>query len=301
MSLRWSPSPILIKEMRSTMRGSRTFAGITLFLLFLAGITLLVYYTTAQSATGTAAAQAGRAIFGFLSFVELLMLAVVTPPLTAGAIAGERQNKTFDMLMATPLTPLQVLRGKLFASMNYLFLLIFAALPINAIVFLFGGISPTALLWWVALTVVLLLMLGALGLLMSTLFKSSGAATAVAFIVCIIAFVLVPGALVITIMVLSQGSNSGQCVAFAVALLHPVASLLSIIIDETDFNALRLLPASLPLYGAVAALLFLAAEARLASLVAQRRRRLLPTIALLGVAIAAALYIILVPTQAICN
>ncbi|MDQ4076512.1 MAG: ABC transporter permease subunit, partial [Chloroflexota bacterium] len=157
-----------MKEMRSTMRGARTFVGITLFLLFLAGVSLLIYYSIARDAFGPSAATAGRTIFSFLSVTEALMLAVVTPALTAGAIASERQKQTFDMLMATPLSPGQVLRGKLLASMNYLFLLMIAALPINAIVFLFGGIGPSALLWWIALVVVVLLMLGTLGLLMST-------------------------------------------------------------------------------------------------------------------------------------
>jgi ABC-2 type transport system permease protein len=296
----WRVSPILIKEMRSTMRGGRTFLGLTLFLLFLAAMTLLVYYSIYATGDGSSAAGAGRAIFIFLSVVQLLMLSVITPPLTAGTIAGERQNQTFDMLMATPLTPTQVLRGKLLASMNYLFLLMFASLPINSIVFLFGGVTPDSLLWWVALTVVLLLMLGTLGLFMSTLFRSGGVATAVAYLFCLIVFVVLPGILGTTLAVMSNTMQAARCAAVAVALLHPVASLAAILVDEPEFHALRLLPATLPLIGAVAMLFFFGAEARLSALVARRWRRPVALLVVLGVIAASVTYIIAVPVQALC-
>ncbi len=291
------PSPILIKEMRSTMRGARTFLGITLFLLFLTGLTLLVYYGVAQESYGPSAATAGRTIFSFVSVVEALMLAVVTPTLTAGAIAGERQKQTFDMLMATPLTPGQVLRGKLLASMNHLLLLMLAGLPINAIVFLFGGLGPTTLLWWLALVVMVLLLLAAIGLLMSTLFKSSGTSTALTYLFCFLFFGVIPLGLAFALSLFAEGNTPVQYALALLALLHPAASLAAILINEEAFNAGLLLPATLPLYAACAGLCLLAADARLSQMTArgQHWRSLVVGLALLALIAVATVYLLFVP------
>ncbi|MGB0388751.1 MAG: ABC transporter permease [Ardenticatenaceae bacterium] len=301
--VKWQPSPILIKEMRSTMRGRRTFIAITSFLVFLAGLNMLVYYTVAQdmSVSRGGSAEAGRMLFGFLSGIELLLLVTMTPPLTSGAIAGERQRQTFDMLMATPLTPRQVLSGKLLASMNYLYLLIFASLPINAIVFLYGGVSPSALLWWLGLTITVLFMLGTLGLLMSTILRSGGAATALTYIVSMILFLILPVSSSIMLGVLDQWGEFSRCIVTSIWLLHPAGSLVSIWVNEKEFQIMALLPATLPLYSAFAGLFFLVAERRLSALIGQPTRRPFLILALLLVIAIATTYIIAFPVQEMCN
>jgi len=299
MNIKWQPSPILIKEMRSTMRSKRTFMAMTLFLLLLVGLQLFVYYAVTQNSVGSSS-DVGQMLFGFSSAIELLLLATITPPLTANAISNEHQQKTFDMLIATPLTPAQILRGKLLASMNYLFLLIFASLPISSVVFLFGGVTPAALLWWLALTITVLLMLGTLGLFISTILRNGGAATALTYIICMLMFVLLPLGVTMMMAIIDNGSQFSRCLAMSMWLTHPAGSLVSIIVNETDYNALAILPATLPLYGALAALFFLAAEARLSEVTQTRWSRLLLVVGLLLVIAIALIYIVAVPVQDMC-
>lgn len=301
--LRWQLSPLVVKEMRSQMRGFRAFAGMTLFLVALAGTSLLVYQLLALGTSGGQSSfEAGRIIFGFISGMEMMLLAALAPTLTSGSIASERQAQTFDMLMATPLTPGQVLGGKLMASMNYVFLLLVAGLPVNSLGFLFGGVEPAMLLWWLALVVVVMLMLGTIGLLMSTLVRSSGPATALTYIFCTIVFVAAPIFVVIVLPLLfTTGGRAVEYIIVSVVLLHPLASLAAILVNVEEFNAGMLLPATVPLYGAVAGLFFLAAEARLAHLTAQRWRRLLLTIGLLVIAVGAVAYIVMKPAQSVYN
>lgn len=286
------------------MRGRRTFIAITLFLLFLAGLSLLVYEGIVRaSGPGGASADVGRIVFGFVSATEMLMLVVIAPSLTAGTIASERQHQTFDMLMATPLTPGQVLRGKLLASMTYLFLLMFASLPINAIVFLFGGVSPATLLWWVALVLTTLLLLGTLGLLMSTLFRSSGVATGLTYLIVVSLFLVFPIGFLFVTLTFGGGSMSrlGECAALGLFLLHPAGGYATILVNDNDWYPLRVLPALLPLYGSLAGLLFLGAEARLARLTAQRGRTPLWLVVPLLVTAVAVAYVALGPTRAMCS
>ncbi|HEX8683306.1 MAG TPA: ABC transporter permease subunit [Ardenticatenaceae bacterium] len=288
--------------MRSQMRGFRAFAGMTLFLVALAATSLLVYQLLAlDSGGGGSSFEAGRIIFSFISGMEMLLLAALAPTLTSGAIASERQAQTFDMLMATPLTSGQVLGGKLMASMNYVFLLLVAGLPVNSLAFLFGGVEPVMLLWWLVLVVVVMLMLGTIGLLMSTLVRSSGAATALTYIFCTILFVAVPILAVTVLPLFGTGGRAVEYIMVSLVLLHPLASLAAILVNIEEFNAGMLLPATIPLYGAVAGLFFLAAEARLAHLTAQRWRRLLLTIGLLVIAVGAVAYIVMKPAQSVYN
>ena len=71
-----------------------------------------------------------------------MMVCIVTPAVTAGAISSERERLTYEMLLATPLRPASLLWGKLISALGYVFLLILAAVPMASLVFTFGGVAP---------------------------------------------------------------------------------------------------------------------------------------------------------------
>lgn len=305
--MRWEPSPILVKEMRSTMRSGRTFASLTAFLLFLAGLTLLVYFSVTQTFNGrmNASAEAGRTIFSVLSFFELLMLAFVAPALTAGSVAGEYQRQTFDMLMATPLSTRQVLVGKFTSALSYLFLLMIAAIPINYVAFLFGGVGTDSILWWVGLQIAVVFLLGALGLMMSTLFKSPNTANAATYGMLLLVFVIAPLLMIFLGLSFSFSSNSPnwiECIAASMLIFHPGGSLVTIISPiQQELTSLVVLPGSLTLYLALGALCFLIAERRLGVMAGRETRvRYWFLLALLVAGVAAA-YLLLGPVQTMCT
>ena len=129
-----SVNPIIVKELRSRMRGARPFITLTVMLLVLAGITYGIYrlsLSTMSYYSGTPISpQIGQALFTLLAFLLLMFIAIITPAVTAGAISGEREQLTYEMLLSTPLAPAKILWGKLFSALSYIFLLIFAAIPI---------------------------------------------------------------------------------------------------------------------------------------------------------------------------
>lgn len=296
---RFEPSPIVVKEMRASMRSRRSFVALTFFLLLLAAISLLMYYSVAGS-FGSNGAEAGRLIFGSLSGFELFMLTVMTPSLTASAIATEQQKQTLEMLMATPLTPGQVLRGKLLAAMSYVLLLMVASLPIKAIVFLFGGVTPADLLWWYASMLVLLFMLGAIGLLASTLIQNAGGATALAFFIPLVLFGVLPIIAIMVLFLLNQQGIQVDCGALALLVLHPLATVAAAVVDEPPLERAGLLVATLPFFGAMGLLFLQGAETRLAALIGQGHRRPLLIAALVAVMAIATLYILFGPVRTQC-
>ncbi|MBI3724155.1 hypothetical protein HY251_09425 [bacterium] len=57
-------------------------------------------------------------------------------------MTDERTGKTIDLLLTTKLSPLSIVRGKILAAFVYGLLFIVATVPIVALTFLYGGVTP---------------------------------------------------------------------------------------------------------------------------------------------------------------
>jgi ABC-2 type transport system permease protein len=178
-------NPVIVKELRSRMRGVRSFAILTGGLLLL-GLISLGLYRIVQASAGYGgpplSPQIGQVLFTGLILFELMMICFITPALTAGAISGEREMQTYEMLLATPLNPASILRGKLVSALSYIFLLIFAAVPMSSLVFTFGGVSPRDMLKALAILVVVAVTLGVLGIFVSAWLRRTGRATVLTYL-----------------------------------------------------------------------------------------------------------------------
>jgi ABC-type transport system involved in multi-copper enzyme maturation permease subunit len=214
----WSGiSAISIKELRSRMRGRRAFAVLTIYLLLLGLFAFAIYVYLKQQATiiggtgigidpgiprdfpgfplpnqqtlsnGTALSAAiGHGIFGGLLFLETLLVLVLAPAFTTGAISLEREKQTLDMLVTTPLSSLGMVIGKLFSALTYVFLLIIASIPLASLVFVFGGVGPEDLIRAYVFLFALAFGMGAIGLFISAIVKRTQTATVVTFVLVLV-------------------------------------------------------------------------------------------------------------------
>jgi ABC-2 type transport system permease protein len=165
-------NPIVVKELRSRMRGGRAFAVLTGVLLLLGAVSYLLYRMAIVAAGYGGfplSPQIGQVLFVGLVLVELLLICFITPAVTAGSISGEQEKLTYEMLLTTPLAPASILWGKMIASMGYVFLLLFAAVPMASLVFIFGGVSPGDMLKALAILATLAVTLGVMGIFFSAL------------------------------------------------------------------------------------------------------------------------------------
>ncbi|MEX2547882.1 MAG: ABC transporter permease [Chloroflexota bacterium] len=210
----WSGiSAVSIKELRGRMRGRRAFAVLTIYLLLLALFSFAIYFYLKQQAgqvissnvinpgiprdfpgipfpgtqtlaNGTAlSAGIGHGIFGGLLFLETLLVLVLAPAFTTGAISLEREKQTLDLLVTTPLSTLGMIIGKLFSALSYVFLLIIASVPLASLVFVFGGVGPEDLIRAYAFLFALAFGMGAVGLFISALVRRTQTATVITFVV----------------------------------------------------------------------------------------------------------------------
>lgn len=182
-------NPILVKELRSRMRGGRAFLTLTLLLLATGGalIGMIVLVSNIPNyGRAMLSAEVGSILFSMLVNLELLIVCVVAPAVTAGAISGEIEKLTFDLLLATSLSPVRILWGKLLSALSYVLLLLFAAVPLASIVFVFGGITLTSMLKALAMLLLTAVMVGMMGLFFSALFRRTGRATIVSLMTVVV-------------------------------------------------------------------------------------------------------------------
>ena len=134
---------------------------------------------TASAVRPFATAAIGQGIFAALLMLETLQVAFLAPAATAGAISLEREKQTLELLIATPISSLAIVLGKLFSALVYVWLLIAASIPLTAVVFVYGGVAPEDILRGYIVLVVTALGLGSFGLFCSSLVKRTQAATAI--------------------------------------------------------------------------------------------------------------------------
>lgn len=181
----WQPNPVMVKELRSRMRGGRAFVLLTSFLSGLG----VIGYGLFQLATSRArlgvplfSAQIGQTLFGGLSFTLLLLVCVIAPAVTVNAISSERERLTYEMLVATPLPTWRLLWGKLIAALSYIALLLIAAVPLGSIVYLFGGITFSLVVQAAVIISATAITTGMIGLWASTLTRRTAQAAVLAYV-----------------------------------------------------------------------------------------------------------------------
>lgn len=180
-------SAVGVKELRGRMRGKRAFVLLTIYLVILGGFAWMIELLLEQALSNNfgaqtfATAQIGRGVFIALLLLETLLVMFLAPAFTAGAISLEREKQTIDMLITTPISSLAIVLGKLFSALTYVFLLIFASIPLTALVFVFGGVAPEDVVKGYVMLLVTAIGLGCIGLFCSALFRRTQAATVVTY------------------------------------------------------------------------------------------------------------------------
>jgi ABC-type transport system involved in multi-copper enzyme maturation permease subunit len=172
------PNPLLIKEMRSRMRGARAFGLLTLYLFLLSCVASGIYFSSSQSMAitgGANTAPVGKAVFYGIGILEVFLVAFITPSLTSGAISGEKDRKTYELLRTTLLSPRRIVLGKLSSALIYTILLILAAIPLEGLAFILGGVTLVELGLAVLIMIATAISFAIIGLFFSSLVRRTRA------------------------------------------------------------------------------------------------------------------------------
>ena len=263
-------NPVVTKEFRSRMRGSRAYWLLFGYLLLLSLTLFFAYLSWWNShqismdygGGGQAGFTVGRTFFLTLFYAQAIMVTLITPALTAGAISIEREQRTFEMLRSTTLPPRAITLGKLASSVSFIVLLLTSSLPLVSLCFLLGGVSPGEVFFGYLLLVCDAFVFGAIGLAWSAYAANTATATALSYVSIFLWFALTfPFAM----------ATAGNGPSFGLSALNPVGAVTGAVASEHYYGwTLAAWIPALLVNGALGTLLVLACINRLEDYPARR-------------------------------
>ena len=131
-------NPVLQRELLVNLRMNRAFL---LMLCYQAVLAAVVYFAWPQETRLVANADAAGRLVNLFFLGQYILASLMAPSFAAATITGEKERKTYEMLLASPMKPGAITLGKLLASLVHLGLLIFESLPIVMLCLPLGGVS----------------------------------------------------------------------------------------------------------------------------------------------------------------
>lgn len=174
-------NPLLNKEFRQRMRTNRAPIVITAYLLSMAALTFFLLYENVQGQFALLLPARSEQVFLVVSLLQMIVVTFLTPAFAAGSISGERERRTLAVLLTTPLSPVEILIGKIISSSALLALLVVVTLPLYSLVFLFGGAVPQEALAVFGFQLYTILAIAAVSVAWSTLALRSGWSTVLSY------------------------------------------------------------------------------------------------------------------------
>jgi ABC-type transport system involved in multi-copper enzyme maturation permease subunit len=194
--LEFAFNPIMVKELRGSMRASRFFAThLTLLSLFACGL-LLAFSSQIAGRSGNYPSgegvlddpsQVGRAVFLITQSLHLAIVFLIVPGLAAASITSERESLTHELLLSTTLTAQEIVWGKFTAAMVQTFMIFISFLPLVSLCFLFGGVTVYQILANYAFLIGLSALMIAFALSISANARTTARATVTAYALALLA------------------------------------------------------------------------------------------------------------------
>ena len=134
-------NPVLHRELLVNLRRPRAFLLLLLYQVLLAAVVYFAWPTKNIRLDLTSVGQQSQLV-DLVFLGQFILASLMAPSFAAGAIASEKERKTYEMLLASPIRPESIVMGKLIAALTHLAILIFSSLPIVMLCLPLGGVSP---------------------------------------------------------------------------------------------------------------------------------------------------------------
>lgn len=122
-----------------------------------------------QDVSMTTLAKAGAHVFARIAYGQVALICLLCPLFMSGAISAEQQGKTFDIMLTTPLSNLQIVFGSLLGRLYFILALLASGLPLFSVLLIFGGVPISAVFVSFAVAALSALLMGAVAVMLSVL------------------------------------------------------------------------------------------------------------------------------------
>ena len=217
--LRLGPlNPIAVRLVQNGSRRPRHFyirAGYLAIVML-----VLLWSLVARSGGGTLdyrdLAINAAASFTFIAYLQVTLICVLAPVFMAGAIAQEASPRTWEVLLTTPLTPVQIVLGNLLGRLFFILALILATLPLFGLTQYFGGVARDAVFLSFIISATAAILVGSIAIALSVS-RLVGKRAVFSFYVAVVSYLAVTAAVDAYLRLIGAG-YSGPGVTWLTAL-----------------------------------------------------------------------------------
>lgn len=185
-------NPVLHRELMLNLRTNRSFLMLFCFQLVLAAVIFFAWPQETRLDLSEKS-QANRELVDFFFLGQFVIASLLAPSFAAGSISGEKERVTYEMLLASPLLPVGIVWGKLWASVTHLLLMIIGSLPIVMLCMPLGGVSPLEVLGGYFGMIVSVLVFTMISMYCSSIFSRTSSALVTSYIL-VLPLLLIAGA-----------------------------------------------------------------------------------------------------------
>ena len=162
-------NPILRRVVENAGKKRRDMVIRCAYLGLLVAVVLYTLWLSGENFGDLAAlARESTTLFQKMSYLQLGLVALLSPIFTAGAITQERDSQTYDILLSTPLTNGQIVLGSLLSRVFFVVALLVSGIPIFAVTQIFGGVAISSIVYSFLIAASTALVTGAMAMAIAT-------------------------------------------------------------------------------------------------------------------------------------
>lgn len=187
-------NPIVKKDLQISARSMRLSWGLfayeaVLTMAFLLAVAVIQANTNYIYSSDNVYSQLVY-LFPVIAVVQVCIVALITPIITASSISGEKERQTFDIMLTTCMSPFSIVFGKVVSAVMRILFFVVASMPIMALSFVVGGLSWSNLLYFFLAIILLAVFSGSIGILSSAFCRKSISAVILSFVIYFVIYIL---------------------------------------------------------------------------------------------------------------
>ena len=223
-------NPIIKRDLEIRSRGFllpvlMTAVNAVLFVVCLLGTFGVV---TGMRQSYTADYHGFLTVYMITVLAEYALILLIAPLYTLSSISGERETGTFDLLVTTRLTPLDIVAEKLVSAFLSVSVIIISCLPAMLVPLLYGGVPVQSAVGLLLLFIPEAFVLLAVGMFASALSHSVVRSTVLAYG---ITLGLVAGTILLALLARPFGIDGGNRAAYLMTI-NPLFPVFSVVMGQ---------------------------------------------------------------------
>ncbi len=132
-------------------------------------------------------AKSGAKLFALVAYGQVIFVCLLAPLFMAAALAQEQSGKTYDILLTTPMSNLQIVLGTLMGRLFFVLALLASGLPLFAVLLIFGGVPVRSVFVAFAVAALTALAVGSVAVTLSVM-RAAGRKAVFTFVIVVAAY-----------------------------------------------------------------------------------------------------------------